>query len=82
VRSFDPGTREDGMQQCLGGHYLRQEVSVKIQYAYKLSKLPDGLGRGGKPADAQLVLPVIGNLCQRCYQDRLPREHRRHIYWF
>jgi hypothetical protein len=47
VRSFDPGTREDGMQWCLGGHFLRQEVSVKIQYAQKLSKLSGGLG-GGK----------------------------------
>jgi len=46
VRSFDPGTREDGVHQCLGSHFLRQEVSVKIQYAQKLSKFPDGLGRG------------------------------------
>ena len=46
MRSFVPGTSEDGVQQCLGGHFLRQEVSVKIQHAQKLSKLPDDLGRG------------------------------------
>jgi hypothetical protein len=80
VRSYDPGTREDGVQRCLGGHFLRQEVSVKIQYAQKLSKLPDGLGRG--EGLQMLVLPVIGNLCQRRNQDRLPHEHGRHIYWF
>jgi len=37
---------------------------------------------GGKPADAQLVLPVIWNLCQRCNQARSPHEHGIHIYRF
>lgn len=46
MKSFDPWSREDGMQQCLDGDCLRQEASVKIQYTQKLSKLLDSLGKG------------------------------------
>jgi hypothetical protein len=69
------------MQQCLDGDCLRQEASVKIQYAKKLLKLLDSLGMWASLQMHVFCFQLSGTFCQRHgNQERVPWEHGRHVY--